>query len=98
VSRTLAFLTTIVLAITVGACAVGGEEKPERPRPVSGPPPEVGPAVRVGRSPVSVAVGEGAVWVANNAGGTVVRLDPATARPEGRPIAAGSAPVSVSVG
>ncbi len=98
VRRAPAILASAALLSTLAACAVGGEQKPDRPRPMSGPPPEAAPPVPVGRSPVSVAVGEGAVWVANNAGGTVVRLDPATARPEGRPIAAGAAPVSVSVG
>jgi DNA-binding SARP family transcriptional activator len=34
--------------------------------------------VRVGRRPIAVAVGAGAVWVANAASGTVTKLDPST--------------------
>jgi serine/threonine-protein kinase len=36
--------------------------------------------IHVGNSPCCVAVGYGAVWVANAAGGTVSRIDPTTAR------------------
>jgi len=35
-------------------------------------------AIRVGRSPLGVAVGEGSVWVANYEDGTVSRIDPET--------------------
>jgi virginiamycin B lyase len=34
--------------------------------------------VTVGDTPASIAVGEGAVWVANQGDGTVSRIDPAT--------------------
>jgi YVTN family beta-propeller protein len=34
--------------------------------------------VTVGDTPTSIAVGEGAVWVANTGDGTVSRIDPAT--------------------
>ena len=34
--------------------------------------------IDVGRGPTAVAVGAGAVWVANTAGSTISRVDPAT--------------------
>jgi YVTN family beta-propeller protein len=36
--------------------------------------------IPVGRAPWGVAVGSGAVWVANTVGGTVSRVDPGTNR------------------
>ena len=36
----------------------------------------VADVVRVGRRPTSIAVGEGAVWIANSGNGTVSRIDP----------------------
>jgi streptogramin lyase len=38
----------------------------------------VGEPIRVGKQPVDGAFGGGAVWIANNADGTVTRIDPAT--------------------
>ena len=40
--------------------------------------------IPVGDSPADVAVGEGAVWVANEGGETVTRIDPVPARQGGR--------------
>ena len=51
----------------------------------------------VGTGPVAVAVGAGAVWVANGAAGTVTRVDPAT-HAAGPPIATGSGPVAIAAG
>jgi YVTN family beta-propeller protein len=36
--------------------------------------------VRVGKDPIAVAVGEGAVWVTNYLDGTVSRIDPQRGR------------------
>jgi len=37
---------------------------------------EVAGTISVGRAPASIAVGDGAVWVANRADGTISRIDP----------------------
>ncbi len=52
--------------------------------------------VRTGVSPVAVAIGDGAVWVANNGAGTVTRIDPRTRRAVGRPIRVGAGPVALT--
>jgi YVTN family beta-propeller protein len=52
----------------------------------------------VGDSPTGVAVGEGAVWVANTGDETVTRLDPSSGDPEGRPIPVGEDPGRIGVG
>jgi YVTN family beta-propeller protein len=52
--------------------------------------------IRVGRIPQGVAVGEGAVWVANARDGTVSRVDPETLDVE--TIEVGGRPEDVAVG
>ena len=56
----------------------------------------VSETVRVGGSPVAVAAGQGAIWVADGAAGAVVRIDPRT-RKVSRRIALGSAPSALVV-
>jgi YVTN family beta-propeller protein len=61
--------------------------------------------IRVGDMPSAVAVGEGAVWVANAGDGTVSRIEPRTGevtrtikvggRPEGLAVGAGAVWVAV---
>jgi YVTN family beta-propeller protein len=94
----------------LGACAATAfllaldEDDPvERPpapeRPVrSSAAGVVTGAFPVGDSPTGVAVGEGAVWVANTGDETVTRLDARTGEPEGRPIPVGEDPRAVGVG
>ena len=52
--------------------------------------------INVGNGPVAVAVGPGAVWVANSGDGTVSRVDPATNR-VAAPIQVGEGPSGVAV-
>jgi YVTN family beta-propeller protein len=52
--------------------------------------------VAVGPKPEGIAVGEGAVWVANFEDGTISQIDPETHRPV--PIAVGDYPSDVAVG
>jgi YVTN family beta-propeller protein len=58
----------------------------------------VGEPTSVGDSPTGVAVGEGAVWVANTGDETVTRIDPRTGRREGRPIPVGEDPRAIAAG
>lgn len=64
-------------------------------------PPAVGPppsrvTIGVGRQPTTVAVGEGAVWVANQVGNSVTRIDPRTNRAVATvPVSSGVADVAV---
>ncbi len=51
----------------------------------------------VGRAPWGVAVGEGAVWVANTIDGTVSRVDPSTNRVVAT-IRVGADPKEIAVG
>jgi len=53
--------------------------------------------ITVGRSPDGVAVGAGAIWVANHADGTVSRIDPATNKVTAT-ITVGRDPVGVGAG
>jgi streptogramin lyase len=56
-----------------------------------------GAPVGVGRAPTGLAAGDGAIWVANTADGTVVRLDPDTGARIGDPIRVGREPVAVTM-
>ena len=53
--------------------------------------------IEAGTTPTGVAVGAGAVWVTNNYGGTVSRIDPAVDRVV-QTIPVGNAPTGVAVG
>jgi len=53
--------------------------------------------IRVGDAPTAVAVGAGAVWVANAGDGTVSRIDPAK-REVVETIHLGNAPSGIAVG
>ena len=67
-------IAAIVLAVTGGSDAVTVE-----PNSVAAVDPETGrveAAVPIGGHPVAIAVGEGAVWVANPDQQTLVRIDP----------------------
>jgi YVTN family beta-propeller protein len=51
--------------------------------------------IPVGRAPVGIAYGEGAVWVANSGDGTVSRIDPATGKVV-RTIKVGGSPTGIA--
>jgi len=96
-SRAVGVLMLGLGAVALGACG-GSADPPGAPR--SAPPggAHVQKAVAVRGTPVAVAVGSDAVWVADQTGGTVQRIDPETRRRVGRPIAVGRAPFAVAVG
>ncbi len=54
--------------------------------------------IKVGKDPREIAIGEGFVWVANAADGTVTRIDPAGGKVVGEPIAVGDDPIGIAVG
>jgi YVTN family beta-propeller protein len=82
-----------LLAVTI---VLVGQQRPEVESTSASDGPEVTP-IRVGASPTDVAVGEGAVWVANGGEHTVSRIDPASNRIAGNPIPV-SVPTDVAVG
>jgi YVTN family beta-propeller protein len=51
--------------------------------------------IETGNGPKGVAVGAGAVWVADSIASTVTRIDPTTNRPSGEPIDVASNPYGV---
>lgn len=64
--------------------------------PVDAAASQAGEPVAVGSGPIGLALGAGAVWVANSDDDTVTRIDP-VARTAGAPIPVGNAPVAVAV-
>lgn len=93
----ISFIAALTGILTLAAC--GGDDAERRP----GPPPAPGPApalvgtIRLGGSPAAVATGLNAVWVADNLGGRLVKVEPRARRVEQR-AAAGQSPVAVAVG
>jgi DNA-binding beta-propeller fold protein YncE len=83
--------------LTLAACGGDDAERRPGPGPAPGPAPALAGTVRVGGSPAAVATGLNAVWVADNLGGRLVKVDPRTRRVEQR-AAAGKGPVAVAVG
>ena len=59
---------------------------------------QVGPPIRVGRRPVGIAFGEGAVWVADKGADAVTRIDPLTDSTKTIPVGAGAGPTAVAAG
>ncbi len=72
----LASRPLVVGAIAAIALAAGGCGEDEAPATSTAPPRTE--SVPVGGTPVAVAVGEGAVWVADNTRASVARIDPVT--------------------
>jgi virginiamycin B lyase len=87
-----AVAAAVVVGLTVAGC--GAAPDPSR-APLH---PSAKRPVEVGGTPVAVAVAAGAVWVADNAGGRVIRLDARTGRPSGRPIPVGAGPEAITAG
>ena len=54
--------------------------------------------MRVGDDPRALAVGHGAVWVANHGDNTVTRIDARTGRIAGAPVPVGAGPLGVAAG
>jgi DNA-binding beta-propeller fold protein YncE len=54
--------------------------------------------IEVGRGPLRLAVGDGAVWVTSAGDGTLIAIDPETGEPVGRPLRFGREVSGVAVG
>jgi streptogramin lyase len=91
-SLRLVLLAAAVAGVGPAGCGGGSGSSPAAVHPSAERP------VRVGGTPVAVAVGEGGVWVVDNARSRVVELDPRSARPARGPIAVGAGPEAVAVG
>jgi DNA-binding beta-propeller fold protein YncE len=83
-----------LIALSFAGC---GDDEEAQPAPATLEPSAGGP-IQVGGSPIAVAVGEGAVWVANNTRGTITRIDPTTGTVQGGAIRVGSGPKAIAVG
>ncbi len=100
-SRRTALVSGAGLILALGGCGATPAvlPPPGTVRTVPGPAPAGRPTTtRVGTNPTAVAVGFGAVWVANNTDGTVDRLDAATGRLRGPAISVGPGPLAVTTG
>lgn len=93
-----------LLAIALGSLFLGCGEKEEAPATGGSPTsaitlaPVVERPIEVGGAPSAIAVGEGSVWVADNVGGTVSRIDAASGELDGDPIRVGAGPVGIAIG
>ena len=58
----------------------------------------VGEPIPVDKEPISLAAGEGAIWVATMVGDAVVRIDPESGEVVGKPIRVGDRPLAVAAG
>jgi len=87
-----------VAAVTAAVVLLGGGGSVDEPGDaLSAKTLSVTP-IRVGGTPSGVAVGAGGVWITDNAGGTVRKLNARTGAPEGDPIRVGESPRSVVTG
>jgi len=90
--------TAVLMGTLALAACGGGEEEPRPgPGPAPGPAPVLTGTIRAGDSPAAVATGLNAVWVADNLGGRLLKVDPRARRVEQR-AAAGQGPAAVAVG
>lgn len=90
-------LVFLLGAITLGACD-GSEHRSAEDRPARPGDARVLEGIPVRGTPVAVAVDGDVVWVIDQTGGTVQRIDAGTRRPTGAPIDVGRAPFAVAIG
>ncbi|MGI8727826.1 MAG: Vgb family protein [Solirubrobacterales bacterium] len=95
-TRVGSFAVLAVLAATLPAgCGGDGDDSAPSPTQLA---PRVERPIEVGGTPTAIGVGEGAVWVADNTGGAVREIDPATRKVVGKPIQVGNGPSAIAVG
>jgi len=84
----------------LAGCAGDSEDTTSADPDASATPvaPRLGRPIEVGGTPSAIAVGDGSVWVADNVGGTVSRIDAAGGEVEGERIRVGAGPEAIAVG
>ena len=92
--QTKKLLALPLIALAAAGCGTDDQDPPAG----ATLEPSAGPPIRVAGSPIAIAAGEGAVWVANNTRGTVSRIDPAGRAVQGKPIRVGEGPVAIATG
>jgi streptogramin lyase len=90
----LASLAVAALGAVLSACDSGSGGEVASPLPQ----PRHGEEIHVGGTPIAVAVGGGSVWVADNSGSRVIRLEARSGRPTGMPIPVASGPEAIALG
>ena len=89
----------VALALLSGCATSGGGGGPSSSVADPAPPLQLDPqTVRVGGAPIAIAVDTESAWVADNARGTVRRLDGGTGRPAGPAARVGAGPIAIAVG
>jgi YVTN family beta-propeller protein len=95
----IAIIGGVVGAAAIAALAVilltGGSDKKKKPKEAQ--IPAIGAPIKVGKSPWTIIVGHGSVFVDNGGDGTVSRIDPRTERVK-RTIRVDGAPYGMAVG
>lgn len=97
-SRPWAILATGAAVTTLAACGSQRSSPPSSQR--AGPLPEarILSPIKVGGAPSAIAVGAGRVWVADQARGRVLRIDPRSRKRVGRAIRIGGGPLALAIG
>jgi DNA-binding beta-propeller fold protein YncE len=90
------FASLAVAALGVVLSGCGGASGGEVATPL--PQPQQGEEIHVGGTPIAVAVGGGSIWVADNSGSRVIRLDATDGRPTSKSIRVASGPEAIAFG
>ncbi len=101
--RPILTLAAVTLGLVAAAAALalghgGSSERAAPPGTATAAGRVAGAPIRVGDSPGGVAVGAGAVWVANTDDDTISRIDPDSGRRVSRPIPVGEDPGAIATG
>ncbi len=88
---TIALLSLLLVAAVASGCG-GDDNKVKRNDSGILVAPFDGTTTKVARRPISIAAGGGAAWVTSMAGGVLTKLDPQTAKKDGKPVEIDDAP------
>jgi len=96
--RAVSFTAAVIVLAACGSTGPQPRSSSTSPRVGALPDVRVLPAIRVGGTPTAVTVGPGSVWVADQTGGRVLRIDTRTRARVGRAIRVGPGPVALATG